>query len=72
MKTLNEYLDLPCRMEIAEDRDEGGYAASFPELPGCITCAETVEAAAANAQDAKREWLRAALEEGIAIQEPKA
>ena len=70
MKTLNEYLALPYRMEIVEDRDEGGFVASYPDLPGCITCGETVEAAVANAQDAKRAWLEAALEDGITIQEP--
>ena len=70
MKTMNEYLALPYRMEIVEDRDEGGYVVSFPELPGCITCGETIESAVANAQDAKREWIAAALEEGIAIHEP--
>ena len=60
MKTLNEYLALPYRMEIVEDRNEGGYVVSFPELPGCITCGETVESAVANAEDAKREWITAA------------
>ena len=70
MKTLNEYLALPYRMEIVEDHDEGGYAVSFPELPGCITCGETIESAVANAEDAKREWIAAALEEGIEIREP--
>ncbi len=72
MKTLNEYLALPYRMEITEDRDEGGYVISFPELPGCVTCGETIESAVANAEDAKRAWLSAALEEGIAIHEPDA
>ena len=46
MKTLNEYLALPYRMEIVEDRDEGGYVVSFPELPGCITCGGASEARA--------------------------
>ena len=54
MKTLNEYLNLPYRMEIVEDRDEGGFVVSFPDLPGCITCGKTVEAAVENAKDAKR------------------
>ena len=61
MKTLNEYLDMPYRMEIVPDTVEGGYVASFPELPGCITCGETAEAAVANAIDAKKEWLSAAI-----------
>ncbi len=30
-----------------------------------ITCGETVEKAVVNAADAKREWIEAALEEGI-------
>ncbi len=56
MKTLNEYLAMPYRMEIVEDREEGGFVVSFPELPGCITCGETLETAVANAQDAKSGW----------------
>ena len=70
MKTLNEYLALPYRMEIVEDRDEGGFVVSYPDLPGCITCGETVESAVASAQDAKKAWLEAALEDGIPIREP--
>ena len=70
MKTLNEYLELPYRLEIVEDTEEGGFAAAYPELPGCVTCGETVEQAAANAQEAKRVWLEAAWEEGLPIPEP--
>lgn len=67
MKTLDEYLKKPYRMNIKEDKDEGGYGVSFPELPGCITCGETIESAVKNAEDAKKEWHIAALEEGIKI-----
>ena len=67
MKTLNDYLSMAYRMEIVEDKDEGGYVVSFPELPRCITCGETIESAVKNAEDAKKEWLIAALEEGIKI-----
>lgn len=67
MKTLDEYLKMPYRMEIVPDTAEGGYIASFPELPGCITCGETVESAVSNALDAKKEWLEAAIEDGIEI-----
>lgn len=70
MKTLDEYMALPYRMEIVPDTDEGGYAVSYPELPGCITCAETLEQAAKNAADAKRTWLSAAIEDEIEIPEP--
>ncbi len=70
MKTLNEYMALPYKMEIVEDKEEGGFVVSFPDLPGCITCGETIESAVANARDAKKAWLEAALEEGIIIHEP--
>lgn len=70
MKNLNDYLAMPYRMEIVEDKDEGGFVVSFPDLPGCITCGETIESAIANAADAKKAWLEAALEAGVEIQEP--
>ena len=70
MKTLNEYMKMPYRMEIVEDEEEGGFVVSYPDLPGCITGGETIESAVQNALDAKRTWIEAALEEGIEIYEP--
>ena len=70
MKTLNDYLALSYRMEIIRDSDEDGFVASYPDLPGCITCGETEEEALKNALDAKKAWLEAALEENIEIPEP--
>ena len=70
MKTLNDYRAVFNCMEIVEDKDEGGFVVSYPDLPGCITCGETVESAVANALDAKKTWLEAALEEGVEIHEP--
>lgn len=70
MKTIHEYLSLPYKMEIVPDTEEGGYAISFPDLPGCATCGDTMEKALANAADAKRAWIEAALEEGIPVPEP--
>ncbi len=71
-KTLNNYLRMNYRMEITEDKDEGGFVVSFPELPGCITCGETVASAVANALDAKKAWLEAAIKEGLEIREPES
>ena len=70
MKSLNDYMAMSYRMEIVEDKDEGGFVVTYPHLPGCITCGETIESAVANAVDAKKAWIEAALEEGIEIQEP--
>ncbi len=70
MKTLNEYMSMPYRMEIIPDTDESGYVVKFPELCGCLTCADTLEKALQNAEDAKREWLITAIEDGLEIPEP--
>ena len=70
MKTIDYYMNLPYKMEIVADVTEGGFVASFPELPGCLTCGETIEQAAENAGDAKKAWIEAAIEEGIEIKEP--
>ena len=69
-KKLNDYMAMSYRMEIVEDKEEGGFVVSYPDLPGCITCGETIESAVTNAQKAKEEWMIAAFEEGIEIHEP--
>ena len=70
MKTIEYYMNLPYRLELVPDTDEGGFVASYPELRGCLTSGETAEAALKNALDCKREWLAAALEDGYEIPEP--
>ena len=69
MKTIDYYMNLPYRLEIQPDFEEGGYVARYPDLPGCITVGDTMNAALANAEDAKHEWLTAAIEEGTHIRE---
>ncbi len=69
-KTIEYFLSLPYRLEIFPDTEEGGYGARYPELPGCITCGETLDNVARNAEDAKKSWLMAAIENGIDIPEP--
>ena len=69
-KTIDYYMGLPYRLVIVPDAAEGGYVASYPELHGCLTCGDTIAAVAANAEDCKREWLTAALEDGLEIPEP--
>lgn len=70
VKGLSYYMGLPYRMEVVEDQGGGGYALNCPELPGCITCAETIEEGICLLEDAKRAWLTAALENGLEIPEP--
>lgn len=70
MKTIDEYLSLPYKMELVPDPDEGGFAVSYPDLPGCLSSGETVAEAVANAEDAKKAWFEAAIEDNIPIAEP--
>lgn len=71
MKTIEYYMELPYKIEIIPDTVEGGYGARLKELPGCITCGDTMEIAIKNAEEAKREWILSALEDGITIPEPQ-
>lgn len=70
MRTIDEYMKLPYKMEITPDIDEGGYVVSYPDLPGCLTVGDTIEEAIKNAEDAKRTWLEAAIEDKVKINEP--
>ena len=70
MKSIEYYMGLPYRMEIIEDKDEGGYTLHCPELPGCVTCAETIKEGLKMLEDAKRGWITACLEDGTPIPEP--
>ena len=71
-KSVEYYMSLPYRMEIYPDVVEGGFTAAYPDLPGCLTCAENIEDLIKNANDAKREWITASLEEGCEIAEPES
>lgn len=70
MKTIDEYMKLPYKIELIPDVEEGGFAVSCPELPGCLSCGETVEEAMKNIDDAKRAWIESALEAEMTIPEP--
>ena len=62
---FEEYLGRSYLMDVTEDPFEGGYVVSFPSLPGCLTCADSLSRAFENAEDAKRAWFEAALEDGV-------
>ena len=47
------------KLEIIQDEDEGGYIAYFPELPGCMTSADSLENLIKNIEDCQREWFKA-------------
>ena len=69
-KDLEYYMGLGYRIEVVEDKEEGGYALHCPELRGCVTCADTLEQGFEMIEDAKRCWFAACLEDGVPIPEP--
>ena len=54
---LKYYMNLSYRMEIVEDKDEGGYVLSYPDLPGCMTCSDSLDDLLELAKDAKETWI---------------
>ena len=70
IKDLNYYMNLSYRIEVIEDKTEGGFTLHCPELPGCMTCAETLEHGFKMIEDAKETWFSDCLEYGMEIPEP--
>ena len=70
MKSIDYYMSLPYRIEIIPAEAERGFTAWYPELPGCITTADTMDKILLNAVDAKKAWLEAAIADGVEIKEP--
>jgi len=70
-KNIDYYMGLnyPVAIERISEEDGGGFFASIPLLPGCMSDGETLEEAYDNIEDAKKEWLRSMLERGMNIPE---
>ena len=66
---LNYYMSLPYEITITPS-PEGGYVATIPDLPGCITQGDTRLEVLEMIEDAKVCWLEAALDLRQAIDEP--
>ncbi len=67
---LVDLIAAPHQMEITQDPYEGGYAVTFPELPGCYALGDTIEQAVAKSFDAKRIWMEDALAQDLPIPRP--
>jgi antitoxin HicB len=75
MRTLEEYMELPYAIVVVHDVDEdgnSGWVAEVEELPGAISQGRTPEEAVERAREAMRDWIAVALEDGVAIPEPRA
>ena len=68
-KPLEHYLSLQYPFVVHADPD-GGYVIVYPDLPGCLSQAETLEEIPAMAEDARIGWVETEYEEGRNIPEP--
>ncbi len=68
-KTLEAYLALEYPFNVLADPD-GGYVVVFPDLPGCMTQADTYEEIAFMAEDVRRLWIETAYDLGRDIPLP--
>ncbi len=71
-KSLEHYLKLPYTITLKRGIGEGKeyWVARIVELPHCMTHGASPEEALRDIEDAKGEWLRYNLEEGLPIPEP--
>lgn len=67
---LEHLMKLPYRIELYP-ADEGGYVATVPDLPGCVTQGDTREEALQLIDDAKAAWMSTALDQAIEIPMPE-
>jgi predicted RNase H-like HicB family nuclease len=65
-KSISSYIAI-----LAPDRDAGGYAVYFPDLPGCVTQGEDMAEAQAMAGDALSGWIASAIAHGDPVPAPR-
>jgi len=58
-------------IEPLSEADGGGFLATVPELPGCMSDGETRSEALANVEDAIATWIHSARKMGRAIPQPR-
>jgi antitoxin HicB len=69
-KPIEYYLGLPYTIELRPD-PEVGWFVHVQELPGCMSQADTADAALANIREVMPLWIETALEDGYEIPEPR-
>jgi antitoxin HicB len=63
-------LDYPVMIEPLSTEDGGGFLATVPDLPGCMSDGETPEEALANVHDAIVAWIDEANALGRSVPKP--
>lgn len=63
-------LEYPVLVSPLPPEDGGGFRATVPDLPGCMSDGETPEEAITNVQDAIAAWIEAAQDLGQPVPQP--
>lgn len=63
-------LEHPILISPQSEEDGGGFAATVPDLPGCMSDGETAEQVVTNVRDAIAMWVEAPHELGRAVPPP--
>jgi predicted RNase H-like HicB family nuclease len=63
-------LEYPIVVEPLPVEEGGGFLATVPDLPGCMSDGATPEEAVSNVQDAIIAWIEAARDLGHAVPKP--
>ena len=63
-------LEYPVVVESLPAEDGGGFVATVPDLPGCMSDGATPAEALSNVQDAIATWIEAANDLGHAVPKP--
>lgn len=63
-------LEYPVLVAPLGNADGGGFLATVPDLPGCMSDGETPEEAISNVRDAIAVWIEAAQEMGRPVPPP--
>lgn len=63
-------LEYAVRIERLAESDGGGYLATVPDLPGCVSDGETPEEALKNVQEAIASWIETARESNLDVPQP--
>ena len=63
-------LEYPILVEPLPSEEGGGFIATVPDLPGCMSDGDTPEEAVSNVQDAIVTWIEAARDMGHAVPKP--
>lgn len=72
MKGLEYYMNLNYKVQVVKDEAEGGYVLSIPDLKGCLTSSDDIRTGMSMLEDAKKEWIKAAIEDGYEVPEPES